>query len=101
MTASADRYVRIWDMSTRQELARLAHDLNVYSVSLSPDGTGVLTTAGKVMSLWDVKDIRLAPEEQLVAEACARLFRNFTQEEWARLVGPEPYLKTCPNLDRP
>jgi hypothetical protein len=35
----------------------------------------------------------------LIAEACRRLERNLTPDEWTRYVGPgEPYHKTCSNL---
>ena len=34
----------------------------------------------------------------LVTEACARLTRNLTTEEWRQYVGDEPYRVTCPNL---
>jgi hypothetical protein len=39
--------------------------------------------------------------EDLIAEACARLTRNLTQEEWERYLGDEPYRKTCPDLPGP
>ncbi len=31
------------------------------------------------------------------AEACSRLPRNLTQEEWRRFLGDAPYHETCPN----
>ena len=39
--------------------------------------------------------------EDLIAEACARLPRNLTLEEWQRYIGDEPYRPTCPDLPMP
>jgi len=39
--------------------------------------------------------------EDLIAEACARLPRNLTREEWQQYIGDEPYRPTCPNLPVP
>jgi hypothetical protein len=40
----------------------------------------------------------LRPQD-LVDDACMRLTRNLTQEEWKQYVGTEvPYHRTCPNL---
>jgi hypothetical protein len=36
--------------------------------------------------------------EDLIADACTRLPRNLTQEEWQQYVGAEPCRPTCPNL---
>jgi hypothetical protein len=36
--------------------------------------------------------------KDLIDEACARLTRNLTPEEWRQYLGDEPYRKTCPNL---
>ncbi len=36
-----------------------------------------------------------------MAEACRRLPRNLTREEWPLYLGNEPYRKTCPNLPEP
>ena len=34
----------------------------------------------------------------LILEACARLTRNLTRDEWRQHLGDEPYRKTCSNL---
>jgi hypothetical protein len=36
--------------------------------------------------------------ENLINEACSRLPRNFTKEEWQDYMGDESYQLTCPNL---
>ena len=39
----------------------------------------------------------LSPAD-LIAEACARLTRNLTQDEWRQYLADEPYAPTCPHL---
>ena len=36
--------------------------------------------------------------QELTDEACARLSRNLTREEWKQHFGDEPYRATCPRL---
>ncbi len=36
--------------------------------------------------------------EDLISEACTRIGRNFTEAEWQRYFGDEPYRPTCPDL---
>ncbi|MGF1537411.1 MAG: hypothetical protein ACFB4J_13150 [Elainellaceae cyanobacterium] len=36
----------------------------------------------------------------LIAEACRRLTRNLTLQEWRQYLGDEPYQATCPSLPR-
>lgn len=67
----------------------------VEAVAFSPDGKWVATASGRTARVW------LRRSEDLIAEACARLTRNLTLEEWRQYVGDEPYRKTCPNLPGP
>jgi hypothetical protein len=57
-------------------------------LAFSPDGK-YLVTGNKAWLLWP---------DDLVAEACARLTRNLSPEEWRQYLGDEPYRKTCPGL---
>ena len=34
----------------------------------------------------------------LIAEACRRLPKNLSEQEWRELVGDDEYRKTCPEL---
>jgi WD40 repeat protein len=89
-TVSSDKIVRLWDAATGTELARLEHDDSVYAIDFSPDGS-ILATASNdcTARIW-----HLQPED-LICEACSRLDRNLTQEEWDQYFPGEPYRKTC------
>lgn len=36
--------------------------------------------------------------EDLIADACSRLTRNLTLDEWRQYLGEDPYRATCPSL---
>jgi WD40 repeat protein len=54
-TAGEDRSLRVWDVATRREVARLPHDSRVMSVAWSRDGMALVSAefAG-VLRVWDV-----------------------------------------------
>ena len=92
LATAAGNDARVWDVASGGELARVSHDQPVTRAVFSPDGK-ILATAGNdgvvQLSLWRSQD--------LLDEACARLTRNLTPEEWRQYLGDEPYRKTCPN----
>jgi WD40 repeat protein len=93
LATAAGSNVHVWDAASGTELARINHDQRVTRVAFSPDGTTLATAAddGVVqLSLWRPQD--------LLDEACARLTRNLTPEEWHQYLGNQPYRKTCPAL---
>jgi WD40 repeat protein/serine/threonine protein kinase/DNA-binding XRE family transcriptional regulator len=77
LTASADRTAKIWDVSTGAEVRTLSgHTSAIWSAAFSPDGKYVLTGSFDYTArLWEV-DYR-----DFVASVCARLLRDFTEEE--------------------
>ena len=92
-TASRDRTARLWDVITGEEVARLTHNRDVSRVTFSPDGRLVATgSADRTARIWQ------SGPEDLIAEACAHLSRNFTRDEWRQYLGDEPYHATCPGL---
>jgi WD40 repeat protein len=87
--------IHIWETSTGREVARILTSI-VKSVDLSPDGKWVASgNADNTIHVWPWRP------EDLFAQACFRLPRNLTQEEWSLYVGNEPYQSTCPNLPIP
>ena len=89
-TGSQDGTARVWSVSNGEELARLTHTSNVYEVRFSPDSQYLASRdQNGITKVW-----RLWPED-LVSEACRRVERNLTPEEWRRYLGDEPYRRTC------
>ena len=70
----------------------MTHRSFVTAVAFSPDGRYVVSGS------WDgTARVWWWRPEDLIAEACRRLPRNLTPEEWRQYVGPEaPYHATCP-----
>jgi hypothetical protein len=74
----------------------MEHEGGVWAVAFSPDGQWLATgSADNMARVW------LVWPEDLIAEACARLTRTLTPDEWERYFGDEPYRKTCPDLPGP
>jgi hypothetical protein len=92
-TAGQDGTARVWDLAAGSEVARLTHTDNVNLARFSSDGAFLLTASqDRAARVWHV---RFADP---LAEACVRLDRNLTLEEWRRYLVPEPYRKTCPGV---
>jgi len=94
-TGSWDNTARIWRTDTGEETARLTHEGPVYAVAFSPNGELVATGSYRKARIF------LVHPKDLMREACTRLTRNLTREEWRQYLRDEPYRPTCPNLPAP
>jgi WD40 repeat protein len=94
---SRDNTVRVFDAVSGKEVSRLEFEGAVGSMVFSPDrrylATAAIPTEGGLMVRLD-----LLRRQDLTDEACSRLTRNLTPEEWNHFLPGERYRKTCPNL---
>jgi WD40 repeat protein len=82
--------ISIWNTQTGKEMQRLETDNFVSDVAFSPDGkTLIVRRLDGNSSIWHLDS------SDLINEACSRLPRNLTLEEWHQYLGDEPYRETC------
>jgi WD40 repeat protein len=85
-----DGTARVWNLSDGREMASLKHKSPVIALAFSPDGSKLATgIQDGTASVW------LWRSGDLVKEACSRLNRNLTPDEWRMYMGDEPYHETC------
>jgi WD40 repeat protein/tRNA A-37 threonylcarbamoyl transferase component Bud32 len=91
-TETTDGTAHVWRVRDAQEVARVNLGENPGPrIGFSPDDR-YLITPGFRLQLW-----HWLPED-LIRDACSRLTRNLTLEEWRQYLGDEAYHRTCPNL---
>ncbi|MGK7899231.1 MAG: WD40 repeat domain-containing protein [Xenococcus sp. (in: cyanobacteria)] len=90
--ASYDK-TSVWQFINRSEIARITYNCHVNAVEFSPDGKYIATAhIDGTAKIW------LWKSEDLIDEACSRLSRNLSSEEWEQYMGNENYRKTCQDL---
>lgn len=94
VSGSEDGTARVWEANTGKEIARMVHGDDVASVIFSPDGRYILSSSiDHTIWLWIYRP------EDLIANACSRVVRNLTSNEWQQYIGDAlPYQAICPNL---
>jgi sugar lactone lactonase YvrE len=93
VSGGSDRFTRVWEVDSGNEVARMTFGGSVNSVAFSPDGKYVLSGSSDTyahLSYWRIDD--------LIAAACKRLPRNLTRAEWAQFITDQPYRATCVDL---
>lgn len=91
VTTSVDFSARVWELATGNQVAQFKHDANVVTAEFSPDGMYVASAGGRSdrsVRLW------FWQPEDLIAEACSRLSRDLTKDEWEQYLGKESYRST-------
>lgn len=95
-TIGLDRVVKVWETGTGRETFRLTLGGNVNDLAFSPDGQYVaIASADQTARVWHVSR---SEGDNVAVEACGRLSRNLTPQEWSQYFGDQPYRKTCENL---
>ncbi len=80
----------VWDWAQARALVRLK---NVKKIQFTSDSARlVIVHYDNKVRVWQL----LA--DNLVADACSRIERNLTHEEWRAHLGDVPYRPTCPDL---
>jgi len=95
-TGSEDNIARVMDAETGTELVR--HRMTGRAMLVSIVGVSTLLVAAfPSENEVELSRIELDPVK-LIDDACSRLPRNLTREEWDRYLPGEPYRATCSNL---
>jgi len=95
---SSSGFANIWDTTTMQEMARIAHGDPVTGISFSPDGSQLFTVSRNMVQIWNFSAIPLVPRDLLIPTACSHLTHNLSREDWASIFTGEEYHLLCPDL---
>jgi WD40 repeat protein len=91
LAAASGHHVTVFRIDTMMPLARIDHGDTVSGVLFTPGQHQIVTWGGATIRrerCWS------GPAEQ----ACGKLTRNLTPQEWGAYFGNLPYRKTCPGL---
>ena len=88
---SEDKLARIWEIASGQEVLRQEYKDWPEAVAFSADGR--LFAVGSRDHTARIGPWRVA---DLIDQACARLGRNLTPDEWLEYLPSETYRLTCP-----
>jgi WD40 repeat protein len=88
--------VSLADVSSTRQVSFLQHDGAVNALAFSIDSRWLATASDDhTVRIWALRC------DDLIEQACARLTRNLSREEWQKYLGNEPYSATCPQLPVP
>jgi uncharacterized protein with WD repeat len=96
LAASSGKSVTVWDWVGGRKLLELpphSDNFSLYALEFTPDGKHIVTAGySKQVKVWAWR------QEELIRDACSRLERNLTEEEWRTYLGDASYEPTCPEL---
>ena len=91
LAVAAGHHVTVVDVKTMTPFAHTDHGDTVFGVFFTPDRQQLVTWGGATIR-------RERWRGGLAAEACEKLTRNLTPEEWRTHLGDLSYRKACPDL---
>jgi len=98
MAAGENGTIRIWPMDETQGSPRIlrGHEGRVLSLTFNPNGQWLASGgADGTVRLWQIQ------LDSVIGQTCNFAGRNFTWEEWQRLMDQSTYQKTCQSLPIP
>lgn len=97
-TSHAERKetLRAFDIRSQTELIRVPFGETPWLLRFSADRTHLEVATGRRGIRIERFPLR---SSDLVEDACARVERNLSRDEWSRYVGDLPYRETCPVLN--
>lgn len=99
LTSSSQGRASLWEASSGRGLAWIPGFPDTKEVLLSPDGRYLAMASAQGRGSHLLYSLHAWQTEDLLQQACTRLRRNLTAEEWREYLGDaEPYQKTCPAL---
>ena len=89
--SSEEEMVRIWELKSGKKVFQIP--TNDLPVAFDQESRYLATiSAENTVRVWSLR------QDDLIAEACRRLPRNLSEQEWREYVGDDAYRKTCPKL---
>jgi WD40 repeat protein len=103
-SASQDRTIRLWDVATGEEVARLAGHTNyVFSLSFSPDGKTLVSSSGDgTLRLWDTVPLKTRYQARREAADLRPEADRLVEQLWETMNDPSEVvesLRTNRSLD--
>jgi WD40 repeat protein len=93
---SSDHTVRVFEVKTGTEIAHMTQDAKVQALAFVSEGHSLRAVSG-------TEDLRVTEgpvrSVDLIGDACSKLKRNLTRQEWADYLSDLPYRKTCELLN--